>query len=414
MGFGDVVGGLRAQVVDSWCPVGVVSECSAIIVSGCIDILPGAGRSFPCVHPPHSNPPRQGRFGLHDPPAGAQRAARRQGPPAHAAEPRPALRDRRGRVAAAVRAHRGSARRAAGAARRCARGHRGGGATHRRVAAGARRRGGARVGRGRRGGAPRFHGTGPTARRGRGAGGAVGDGAGGVDAAAGGAWRERRPARGGGRVDRRAPGASGQRARDAPLAAQRQRAGRVAGRGLRGHGGDAVVPGLRRPGQAPRRDRDAAVRARHGPVRPVGDGDAVRPDQHLLRGRGGQAAAGAARAFQGEAQRLSPAHARAGAGRLGVREPVPGVRRQRARAHHAAGDADGAWRPGRRPGGHGPGHRHGGADRLVARIRLPLSGRQPQAQARVRRPRPPKPSPPRRDTRCIWSAGSARTRAKSA
>ena len=80
-------------------------------------------------------------------------------------------------------------------------------------------------------------------------------------------------------------------------------------------------------------------------------------------------------------------HAGSGAGRLGLREPLADVRRQRARAHHAARHAGRSGRTGRCARGHGPGPRHRGADRLAAGVRLPLSGRQPQAPAVVRRRR---------------------------
>ena len=164
----------------------------------------------------------------------------------------------------------------------------------------------------------------------------------------------------------------------------------------------------------PRRHRGAAVRARHGPVRPVGHGDAVRSDQHLLRGRRRPTAAGAARAFRGEAPRPSAAHARTGAGRFGLREPLAGVRRQRARANHPAGHAGGSGRAGRRPGGHGPGHRHRGADRLAAGSPATAIWSSAAGAGASSTPKPPRPSPPRRDTRCIWTEGSPRTAGRSA
>ena len=57
---------------------------------------------------------------------------------------------------------------------------------------------------------------------------------------------------------------------------------------------NAAVPGLRRWSSTATRSRRGCSSA-PWTVRPLGHGHAVRPDQHLLRGRGGQAAAGAAR-----------------------------------------------------------------------------------------------------------------------
>ena len=49
-----------------------------------------------------------------------------------------------------------------------------------------------------------------------------------------------------------------------------------------------------------RGDRGASVRAGNGAVRPAADGDALRPDQHLFRRRGGRAAAGGKRGHSKE------------------------------------------------------------------------------------------------------------------
>ena len=48
-----------------------------------------------------------------------------------------------------------------------------------------------------------------------------------------------------------------------------------------------ALPRLGRAGEAPRSDRGASVRPRHGPVRPGADRHPLRPDQHLFRRRGG-------------------------------------------------------------------------------------------------------------------------------
>ena len=60
---------------------------------------------------------------------------------------------------------------------------------------------------------------------------------------------------------------------------------------------------------------------------PAPHGHAVRPEQHLLRGRGGASAQGKARALQGQAHRLPPAHPGTGARRQRLRAPLQGVRR---------------------------------------------------------------------------------------
>ena len=119
--------------------------------------------------------------------------------------------------------------------------------------------------------------------------------------------RQRRPAQRGHRRPRRAFGRARLGARDAPLAAGAQRSRGVARCRLRDRRRDAALPRLGRAGEASRGDRGASVRPRDGAVRPAADGDALRPDQHLLRGRGERPAAGATRALEGEAQRLPAA-----------------------------------------------------------------------------------------------------------
>ena len=80
---------------------------------------------------------------------------------------------------------------------------------------------------------------------------------------------------------------------------------RAAGRGLRAHEHDAPVPRLRCPDGAARGDRGASVRSGDGSVRAALHGDALRPDQHLLRGRGGGPEQGPTRPLQGEARRIA-------------------------------------------------------------------------------------------------------------
>ncbi len=75
-------------------------------------------------------------------------------------------------------------------------------------------------------------------------------------------------------------------------------------------------------------------------------------------GRVGPTAAGPPRPFQGEAPRLSAAHAGPGAGRQRLRAPLQGPGRQRRRGRRAAGHAGGPGRAAR--GGRRQGSRHRG------------------------------------------------------
>ena len=143
--------------------------------------------------------------------------------------------------------------------------------------------------------------AGPPPQRRRGAGRPVGARATGPAGAADPVGRQRRPAQRGHRRHRRASGRARLGARDAPLAAGAQRSRGVARRRLRDRRCDAALPRLGRAGEASRGDRGASVRPRDGAVRPAADGDALRPDQHLLRGRGERPAAGATRALEREA-----------------------------------------------------------------------------------------------------------------
>ena len=88
----------------------------------------------------------------------------------------------------------------------------------------------------------------------------------------------------------------------------------------------------------------------------------------------GPAAAGPPRPFQGEAPRLSAAHAGPGAGRQRLRAPLQGPGRQRRRGRHAAGHADGpgrAARGGRRARQRA---RHGGERRDAPALRVRAAG----------------------------------------
>ena len=134
---------------------------------------------------------------------------------------------------------------------------------------------------------------------------------------------------------------------------------------------------LRCPDGAARGDRGAAVRSGDGSVRAALHGDALRPDQHLLRGRSGGPAQGRTRPFQGEARRLPALDPGAGARRLGLRAPLRGVLRRGQRRQDPGVDARGPGRAVGRAGGDGRGDRHRGQHRLAARERLPLSGGQP-------------------------------------
>ena len=108
--------------------------------------------------------------------------------------------------------------------------------------------------------------------------GAVGDGPAAASGAAGGAGAGAGPAGGGGGQHRRAHGAFGVGAGDAALAVGSQRAGRTAGRGLRDDGAmrlywasDALLA-----------NRDAIKDGCSSGRRGSADGDAVRPDEHVL------------------------------------------------------------------------------------------------------------------------------------
>ena len=282
------------------------------------------------VRPTHPNAPLRQRRDLPHAPPGALGARRRQGAPAHPAQPRAAFRHRAGALAVAVRPRRRGAVRPGGAAGGLpagggARGAADRGATDRARGGAGGRRGGARHSGGGRG----FAGAGAPARRRRGAGRPVGARAGGAAGAAARVGDRPRAARGGAGLHRRAHGVPRLGAGDDALAARAQRPGRVAGCRLRDHGGDAAVPRVGRADGASRGDRVALVRPGDGAVRSAPDGDAVRPDEHFLRRRGQGPAAGAARALEGEARRLSAVDAGAGARRRRLRAPLAGVRRQR-------------------------------------------------------------------------------------
>ena len=142
-----------------------------------------------------------------------------------------------------------------------------------------------------------------------------------------------------------------------------------------------ALPRLGRAGEASRaasiRDRGASVRPRDGAAsRPAADGDALRPDQHLLpRVRGERPAAGATRAHSKEKRSDCPLLT------LGLMLDASGfVRRSKVfagnvREHRTlAGMLEALRGAGRRPGGDGPRCRHRRLCDLVARQRLPLSG----------------------------------------
>ena len=172
-------------------------------------------------------------------------------------------------------------------------------------------------------------------------------------------------------------GGAGLGARQLALAVRAFGARRAAGGGFRAHEHDAPLPRLRCPGGAARGDRGAAVRSGDGSVRAALHGDALRPDQHLLRGRGGGPEQGPTRPLQGEALGLPAPDPGAGARRLGLRAPLRGVLRRGQRRQDPGVDARGPGRAGGRAGGDGRGDRHRGQHRLAARERLPLSGGQP-------------------------------------
>ena len=112
--------------------------------------------------------------------------------------------------------------------------------------------------------------------------------------------------------------------------------------------------------------RAPSVRPGDGPVRPAPHGHALRPDQYLLRRRGGRTTQGPPRTLQGKTHRLPAPHSGAGARCQRLRASLAGLRRQRARTSHAGRDARCAQRPARRPGGDGPRHRHRGPRPVAA------------------------------------------------
>ena len=317
---------------------------------------------LPCVHvhPTLLHPPQR-RALLHLPPR-ALRALRLEGATTHPAQPGTTLRRRTMRLAGAVPAHRRAPRRSTAPAPRLSPGARITRPAHHSRAArqGTHRR---RLLAGRP--APRL----PTRRRrlpgaappplGRcGARRAVGH------EPARTACRartlghrciatRRRP-----RLGHRAHGPARLRARHPALAARTQRPGRAPGRGLRNDGADAPVPRLRCPDGPPRGHRTPSLRPRDAPVRPAPDGHPLRPDQYLLRGRGGSATESPARTLQGQTHRPPTPDPGTGARRQRLRTPLAGLRRQRARAPHPRRDARCPPRPAQRPGGDGPRHRH--------------------------------------------------------
>ena len=70
-------------------------------------------------------------------------------------------------------------------------------------------------------------------------------------------------------------------------------------------GSRCTLSRLRRADGAPRSHRAPSVRPGDGPVRPAPHGHALRPDQYLLRRRGGRATQGPTRTLQGKTHRLS-------------------------------------------------------------------------------------------------------------
>ena len=194
--------------------------------------------------------------------------------------------------------------------------------------------------------------------------------------------RQRRPAQRGHRRHRRASGRARLGARDAPLAAGAQRS-----RGVELLGVDFETVGamqLYRASDALVKHREAIAAHLFDRAQPAADGDALRPDQHLLRGRGERPAAGATRALEGEAQRLPAADPGPDARCQRLRAPFEGLRRQRPRTPDAGRDARSTGGAGRRPGGDGPRCRHRRLCDLVARQRLPLSGGQPRTPPPLR------------------------------
>ena len=130
------------------------------------------------------------------------------------------------------------------------------------------------------------------------------------------------------RLDHRAHGTPGLRARHPALARRTKRPGRAARRGLRNDGTDAPVSRLRCADGAPRSHRAPSVRPGDGPVRPAPHGHALRPDQYLLRRRGGRTTQGTTRTLQGKTHRLPAPHPGAGARRQRLRASLAGLRRR--------------------------------------------------------------------------------------
>ena len=299
------------------------------------------------VHSAHPNSADRGRKALLLSSPGARRTPRQHRAPAHPPQPRSPLRYSPGGLAAAVRPHQRCVERSGAAGGRLPAWRGRGSATDRGA-----------VDRPRRGRADRrtdrcaadrcrLVAAGPPPQRRRGAGRPVGARATGPAGAADPVGRQRRPAQRGHRRHRRASGRARLGARDAPLAAGAQRSRGVARRRLRDRRCDAALPRLGRAGEASRGDRGASVRPRDGAVRPAADGDALRPDQYLLRGRGERPAAGATRALEGEAQRLPAADPGPDARCQRLRAPLEGLRRQRPGTPDAGRDARST--AGRRP-----------------------------------------------------------------
>ena len=283
--------------------------------------------SWPHVRPAHPNPTHRGRKALLLPSTRPRRAHRKHRPPAHPPQPRPPLRHPQHGMAAVVRTRRGHPERPGAGSRRWSARRRGGSPAHRRPVGrpwcGRAVQPTDRRAAGRRG----LVAPGAAPQRRRGAGRPLGVGETGPAGPAR-PRRQRRVARRGRRRHHRALGPAGLRAGDAPLVAAAQRSRRVARHRLRDGQRDAALPRLGRLGEASPGDRGAPVRPGDGAVRPPADGDPLRPDQHVLRRRGGPAAAGATRALEGEAHRLPPADPGPGARRQRLRAPLAGLRRQ--------------------------------------------------------------------------------------
>ena len=88
-----------------------------------------------------------------------------------------------------------------------------------------------------------------------------------------------------------------------------------------------------------RADRGASVRPRDGAVRPAADGDALRPDQHLLRGRGERPAAGATGHSKEKRSDCPLLTLGLMLDASGLRAPLEGLRRQRPRTPDAGRDS---------------------------------------------------------------------------